>query len=646
MAFVQLNNISLSFGDRLILNEINLNISHQSKTALSGGNGSGKSTLMKIIAGLNQSDSGDIIKDKASRVSYLPQSGITLSGKSLIEDAETAFNHIIPVIKEKEELEHELSGCGDGDKRTPQLLERLHELQEHINGSGYYSRTEEASKILTGLGFSPSDLERKTGEFSGGWQMRIALARLLLSKPDIMLLDEPTNYLDLEARTWLEGYLNSYPGGFIIVSHDRYFLDSTVLEVAELFNGKLKIYKGNYSNYEKRREVELEQLLKDYNRQQEEIAKTEDFINRFRYQATKAKQVQSRIKQLEKTERIVLPETMKKINFHFPQPPHSGRKVLRIEGLCKAYGEHKVLNDLDLELDSGEKLVIAGKNGAGKSTLMRIIAGIDSDYSGSISYGSGVTAGYFSQDVDNALTPGVNVLEELESGAPTHLIPELRGMLGAFLFRGDDIYKSTDVLSGGEKNRLSLLKLLLHPSNLLILDEPTNHLDLQSKQVLLDALKSYSGTLVFVSHDRYFIERLATKVIEIENGNHTLYPGDYKYFLWRKQNEGNDSTFNEPADAKAEAEETSAGKNLHVENKRIKNRIRKLEREEELIMIESERLESEIEELNGKLHLQEIYSDAEKAKNIHNEIQTKEEQLTELLGKWEDLEKEKTELLS
>ncbi|MDC7225621.1 MAG: ABC-F family ATP-binding cassette domain-containing protein [Spirochaetales bacterium] len=650
MAFVQLSNISLSFGDRSIIDDISFNISHESRTALSGGNGSGKSTLMKIIAGLNQADSGKIVKDRESRVAYLPQSGIILSGKTLLQDVETAFEHVMPVIAEKEAVELELSRMDETSGGTGSKLERLHELQEQINNSGYYSRKEAASVILTGLGFSPGDMDRTTGEFSGGWQMRIALARLLLSNPDIMLLDEPTNYLDLEARNWLEGYLNSYSGGFIVVSHDRYFLDSTVTDVAELFNGKLRIYKGNYSNYEKRREVELQQLIKDYNRQQEEIAKTEDFINRFRYQATKAKQVQSRIKQLEKIERIVLPENMKKINFHFPQPPHSGKQVLRINSLFKAYGENRVINDLELQLEAGEKLVIAGRNGAGKSTLMRIIAGIDSDYTGSIEYGSGVTAGYFSQDVDNALTPESSVLEEIESAAPTHLIPDVRGMLGAFLFRGDDIYKSTNVLSGGEKNRLSLLKLLLHPSNLLILDEPTNHLDLQSKQVLLEALKGYEGTLVFVSHDRYFIERLATKVLEIEDGKHKLFPGDYEYFLWRKEQEALGEP--EPAKNGSGADKTrpeavpseSSAKLSHQEEKRIKNRLRKLEREEEEIMTIVEKLEAEAEELGKQLHNPDVYSSAQKAAEVQLAVSEKEDMQAELLQKWEDLESEKAEL--
>jgi len=641
MAFVQLNNISLSFGERRVLNDINLNISHESKTALSGGNGSGKTTLMKIIAGLSQADGGGIVKDKASRIAYLPQSGITLSGKSLLDDVQTAFDYILPILEEKEKIELRLADTDENSKDTQILLEKLHDLQEEINDSGYYSRREASSIVLTGLGFTESDFGRTTGEFSGGWQMRIALSRVLLSSPDIMLLDEPTNYLDIEARNWLEGYLASFRGGFILVSHDRYFLDSTVTDVAELFNGKLRIYKGNYTSYEKRREVELQQLIKDYNGQQEEISRIEDFITRFRYQATKAKQVQSRVKQLEKIERIELPEGMKKIQFTFPQPPHSGKQVLRIENLFKAYGENRVLNDLSLQLEAGEKLVIAGRNGAGKSTLMRIIAAIDSDYEGSIIYGSGVTPGYFSQDIESCINEDNNVLTEIESGAPTHLIPDIRSMLGAFLFRGDDIYKSTKILSGGEKNRLALLKLMLHPSNLLILDEPTNHLDLQSKQVLLEALSKYSGTLIFVSHDRYFIDNLATKVLEVEDGRYQIFPGDYAYYLWK--NEQAELT-PEKNLQKESSKQVSDGRAAREEEKKLKNQLRKLEREEENLLKKMEETEAEIERLTMSLQDEKVYSDGAKAGKVQLALVENENKLNDLSLAWEDIEELKNKL--
>ena len=520
---------------------------------------------------------------------------------------------MLPIIKEKNQIEHKLSETKENSATIKPSLERLHQLQSTIEESGYYSKKESAAIILSGLGFKQQDFQKTTDQFSGGWQMRIALAKILLSKPDIMLLDEPTNYLDLEARNWLEDYLNTFKGGYIIVSHDRFFLDSTVSEVASLFKAKIKIYKGNYTSFEEKKELEIKQLIKDYTKQQEEIAKTEDFINRFRYKASKAKQVQSRVKQLEKLKRIELPENMKQIQFHFPKPPHSGKQALKIENLNKSYGNNHVIKNLVLYLDAEEKLVITGKNGAGKSTLMRIIAGIDKNFSGSLHYGSGVKAGYFSQDIDNSLSPKNNVFQEIEAATPTKLLPEIRGMLGAFLFRGDDIYKSVKVLSGGERNRLSLLKLLLHPSNLLILDEPTNHLDLRSKDVLLKALKEYSGTLIFVSHDRYFIENLATKVLEMKEGNHTLYPGDYEYYLWRKMQE--DQAI--PVEQKTKTEKTPTDTKItHQESKRIKNRLNKIEQNEKELLSNIETLEQETEKLKQKLHEPENYSSIEKANNI------------------------------
>jgi ATP-binding cassette subfamily F protein 3 len=321
--------------------------------------------------------------------------------------------------------------------------------------------------------------------------MRIALAKVLLESPDILLLDEPTNYLDIEARGWLEEWLRNFTGGYLLVSHDRYFLDVTVNEVYELFQGNLKRYAGNYSAYEKVRETELETLMNSYKAQQEEIAKAEDLIRRFRYKPTKAAMVQERIKRLEKMERIEIPESMKKITIRFPPPPHSGRIAMTLEQISKSYGERRVISNLDLLLESKEKLVVVGRNGAGKSTLLRILAGVDSDYSGSMSFGAGIAIGYFSQDAAETMTGSQSVLEFMEAEAPLELIPKVRDMLGAFLFRGDDVYKSLSVLSGGEKSRLALLKLLLKPFNLLILDEPTNHLDLSSKDILLETLKSY-----------------------------------------------------------------------------------------------------------------------------------------------------------
>jgi ATP-binding cassette subfamily F protein 3 len=446
-----------------------------------------------------------------------------------------------------EEIGRVLEKAKKTEGSTAALLDEYHRLGERVENSGYYQRDRNIAMVLSGLGFSAADLDRETGEFSGGWQMRIALAKVLLEVPDILLLDEPTNYLDIEARTWLEGWLRSFTGGYLLVSHDRYFLDVTANEVYELFRGNLKRYAVNYTLYEKIRQQETESLLKRYEAQQEEIAKTEALIRRFRYKSSKAACAQEIIKRLEKTELIEIPESLKKISITFPPPPHSGRIALTLEGIGKRYGSRQVLSGLDLTLESGEKLLVVGRNGVGKTTLLRIIAGRDEDFTGQVFYGTGIQWGYFSQDAAETMTGTEQVLEFMEAEAPTALVPRVRDMLGAFLFRGDEVYKPLSVLSGGEKSRLALLRMLLKPMNLLILDEPTNHLDLYSKDILLDTLKKFPGTIIFVSHDRAFMEALSTKTLELSGPPplpgasgpepagpvHRLFYGNYAYYLDR-----------------------------------------------------------------------------------------------------------------
>jgi ATP-binding cassette subfamily F protein 3 len=499
---------------------------------------------MQIIAGLKNPDSGECSADPGCRVSYLPQSGLVFAGRTLRQEAERAWQSMAALLVSMEELGKRLEQSSTDDKTTRALVEEHHRLAQTVEDSGYYRREETMEQVLSGLGFSRADLDRDCGSFSGGWQMRIALAKVLLENPGIMLLDEPTNYLDIEARAWLESYLKRFSGAYLLVSHDRYFLDISVNEVYEIFQGRLKRYAGNYSAYEKTREAELESLVKRYEEQQEEIAKSEALIQRFRYKATKAAMVQERIKNLEKMVRIVIPESLKKIAISFPPPPHSGRTALTLKQIGKNYGDRQVLSGLDLSLDAGERLVVAGKNGAGKTTLLRIIAGTDHSHQGTVSYGAGIAAGYFSQDAAEELRGGESLLAFMENSAPTAFIPKVRNMLGAFLFRGDDVYKPLDVLSGGEKSRLALLKLLLRPVNLLILDEPTNHLDIHSKDVLLEALRGFAGTIIFVSHDRSFMEALSTKTLELRPPElepagsagpsaARLFYGGYGYYLDR-----------------------------------------------------------------------------------------------------------------
>lgn len=637
MSMVQLSGVSIAFGDRKILGNINFSLRPGSRVALTGANGSGKSTLMKIIAGISQPDSGARTLTKDTVVAYLPQSGIAHGGRTLLEEADLAFERLNRLELEKTEVEHRLSGAKEHTEEVQELIEHQHYLTEKLLHSGYYTRQAEIDRVLTGLGFSRSDFTKDTAAFSGGWQMRIALAKVLLSRPDVLLLDEPTNYLDLEAKNWIESFLLNLPDGYLIVSHDRHFLDSVVEETAELFYASLKMYRGGYSQYEEKRKKEIEDLIRRYDQQQEEIEKIEFFIRRFRYNASKAQMVQSRVKQLEKIDRIQIPESMKRIHFSFPEAPHSGRDVLAVEGLSKRYGENEVFADLTFPLRRGQRLVVVGVNGAGKSSLLRILAGKDKTFSGGFSYGSGVKTGFFSQDLAEEFHEDKTVLEELEASAPTDVVPRLRNLLGAFLFRGDDVYKSMGVLSGGERNRVALLKLLLKPVNLLIMDEPTNHLDLTSKDVLLEALLSFTGTLVFVSHDRYFIEKLADQVLELREGRGTMYPGDYAYYLEKlRQSE----------DVKIEgignkfSVVSSKPKNVpqdREEEKRIKRQVSKLKQEEGRLLRELAVLEEEERRLKEILNDASVYSDPVKSRELGERIRENKSRQDILTAQWEEV---------
>lgn len=641
MAFVQFSQVSLAFGDRDILKNVSVNLQAGSKVALTGANGSGKSTLIKVMAGLVQPDGGQRVAQKDARIAYLPQSGLTHHGCSLREEADKAFGFGYELQAEMEKIGDKLKN-GEGNEKL--LLERHDAILTELEESGWNRRQVMAELVLAGLGFSREDLDKNCEEFSGGWQMRIALGKALMVNPDILLLDEPTNYLDIEARGWLEKFLDNYKGGFLLVSHDRYFLDHTVNEVYELFNGELKRYPGNYTHYEKVREIELETLIREYEKQQAEIAHLQEFINRFGVQATKAAQAQERQKMLDKIleKQIVIPESLKKIHFKFPPAPHSGRLVATLSKITKSYdGEHNVLQNLDLVLENGERLVVAGHNGAGKSTLLRIIAGADSDFSGEVKLGSGVKIGYFSQDNAETLKGSASVLETVESEAPLELIPKIRDMLGAFLFRGDDVHKSLDVLSGGEKARVALLKLLLRPVNFLILDEPTNHLDMHSKDVLLDALKDFGGTVIFVSHDRGFIENLSTRVLELKPGQFRLFPGDYKYYMERLEREAN-GEFSQNDELKSAAqpeknsqkEEKTETKRSWEEQKKLESERRRAEKnvknlEEQILKLEEEKSSQE-----AQMARPEVYSNGEKAKAVQKKIDELAEKLEELNLQW------------
>lgn len=636
MAFIQFSQVSLAFGDRDILKNVSVNLQTGTKAALTGANGAGKSTLIKVMAGIIQPDSGSRVAEKKSRIAYLPQSGLTHSGCTLHEECEGAFAFGY-------ELQKEIDALGDELKANPpnaeNLLIRQAALIASLENSGWHRRQATAESVLSGLGFARSDFTRRTEEFSGGWQMRIALAKALMQNPDILLLDEPTNYLDLEARTWLEQFLLNYKGAFLLVSHDRYFLDTTITEVFELFGGELKRYPGNFSHYEQVRATELKTLIASYEQQQQEISHLEDYIRRFGSKATKAAQAQSRQKQLDKIVRIEIPEQLKKIRFRFPPAPHSGRLALRLCNIKKSYGEApNVIDGLNLVVENGERLVVTGRNGEGKSTLLRIIAGEDTDFSGEMIPGAGVTVGYFSQDSAERISGTESVLDYVEAQAPLELIPKIRDMLGAFLFRGDDVFKMLDVLSGGEKSRIALLSLLLTARNVLVLDEPTNHLDMHSKDILLDALKDFGGTVIFVSHDRGFIESLATRVLELKDRKSREFPGGYAYYIERLEAERNGSA---PAEGgqngtRRDADDGKrASKLLWEENKRAQAERRKAEKEIKALEDEITALEAQKSELEARLADPAVYSDGQKARQTQQNIDALVSRLEAVTAEWE-----------
>ncbi len=533
---IHVEGLNKRYGERILFEDVSWHVKKRDRIGLSGPNGSGKTTLLRMLAGGEEPDSGGIRMASDTTIGYLPQDGIVHRGRTVYQEVVLAFEELLALKDEQHRIEDRLAEASAETDGHEKLLERYAEVVERFKHLGGYEIDARVADVLKGLGFSAADHERRTEEFSGGWQMRIALAKLLLARPNLLLMDEPTNHLDLPARNWLEEYLADYPGAVVLVSHDRYFLDATVKRITEVGLKTLTDYHGNYSHYLSEHTARMERLREAHRRQSEEIERAEVFINRFRYQATKAKQVQSRIKMLDKVERIEIPPERKKIHFHFPQAKRPGRVVLELKGARKAYGSNVVLRQLDLMVERGDRIALVGPNGAGKSTLMRILAGVGRPDEGARLEGHNVVLDYFAQDQAAVLNPARTVQEEMSSASPLNMAPMVRTILGGFLFEDDDVFKKVAVLSGGERNRLALAKMLLRPSNVLLLDEPTNHLDLDSKEVLLDALAAYGGTLVFVSHDRYFVDKLASKVIEVGGGEAPLYPGGYEDFLyWKAQ---------------------------------------------------------------------------------------------------------------
>ncbi|ADV84101.1 ABC-F family ATP-binding cassette domain-containing protein [Terriglobus saanensis] len=532
---LQISDGQKRFGHKLLFEGANWLITPDERTGLVGGNGTGKSTLLKVIAGFDSLDGGTMQRSKGLTIGYLPQDGLALSGRTVFEECLSVFHAVQSMELEMETLSTKLAELDPVSTEYAAAADRFSEVSDTLHTHDLYNLDAQVGAVLGGLGFSKEDWARRTEEFSGGWQMRIALAKLLLEKPALLLLDEPTNHLDLETRNWLEDYLRNYPRAFILISHDRYFLDVTVNKITEVWNKRLHFYTGGYEKFVKQKDERRTQLMSAYKNQKDRIEQLEAFISRFRAQATKAKQVQSRIKELEKIERIEVPEEEETIHFSFPQPPVSGRTVCEVTNLSKSYGEKQVLSNVNFTIERGDRIALVGPNGAGKSTLIRMLSLLEEPTSGTVRHGHNVQSDYFAQDQYKVLDPNAKMLDDISSSAPRVATTDLRNLLGAFLFSGDDVFKQLGVLSGGERNRYAMARMLVSPANFVLLDEPTNHLDLRAKDVLLDAIRAFTGTVLFVSHDRYFIDGLATRVFEVEHGGVQVFPGNYEDYLWRKQ---------------------------------------------------------------------------------------------------------------
>ena len=638
---IQLSSAGKQFGPKHLFSGFDWLLTPGDRVGLVGGNGTGKTTLLKVLAGLDALDEGSISTAKGITRGYLPQDGLAFAGRSVLQECLSVFDDLLEMEKEIETLMHRMAELDPEGEEYAQVAERYHTLETEFQHRDGYSMEAQVGAVLNGLGFSREDQARPTEEFSGGWQMRIALARLLLLKPNLLLLDEPTNHLDLEARNWLEQFLATYPHAFVLVSHDRYFLDVTVNKILEIWNRRAWFYTGNYDRYLTQKEERKAQLDAAYKNQQDRIHHLEVFINRFRYQATKARQVQSRIKELEKIDRIELPPEEKTIHFSFPQPAPSGRMVAEFKGVAKSYGTKQVFAGVDFVINRGDRVALVGVNGAGKSTLIKLLAGAEPVTAGEKRLGHNVQADYFAQDQYKALDPEARLIDDIGSVAPSALSGQtkLRSLLGSFLFSDDEVFKRIGVLSGGERNRYALARMLLRPANFLLLDEPTNHLDLRAKDVLLEALQKYNGTVVFVSHDRYFIDRLANRVFEIGGGEVRDFPGNYEDFLWQK--EGNALRADEPepelspAASAAENDNGNSGDPGTQQRKLNPILLRRMQDRGDELEEEIARAEAEI--TTCELELAQFKS-AEESIRLSNRIDELRNGINAMTREWEEIE--------
>jgi ATP-binding cassette subfamily F protein 3 len=533
---IQLRNLKLQYGERFIFRDATATIGNKDRIGLVGSNGAGKTTLLKILADQEELDGGFVDKAKYVTIGYLPQDGIIAADRSLYEEVESAFENVLTLTDKIGEASTQLQSLNTESKDYHEILELIGTWERELENHDVEKLPSRIESVLQGLGFEQSDMERQTSEFSGGWQMRIALAKLLLASPSLLLLDEPTNHLDIISQRWLENYLKRYEGAILMVSHDRAFLDELCKQTFELTQGNLNVYQGGYSYFEEQSKIRKEQLIRSFKNQQKEIERTEKFIDRFRYKASKASQVQSRIKALDKVDRIEIETEENSIAFSFPPAPRSGQTIMELENLCKSYGDLKVIENATIRIERGDRLAVVGANGAGKSTLAKVIAAVEPFQSGIRKPGHNTVISYFAQHQADELDPSYTVLETLERTNSGQNTTQLRSALGAFLFHGDDVFKKTSVLSGGERNRLALAKILTQQANFLILDEPTNHLDMRSQEALQRALENYEGAFIIVSHNRAFVDRIVNKTLEVRNDGLSLFPGNVSDYLRHLEN--------------------------------------------------------------------------------------------------------------
>ena len=645
---ISVQNLSMHFTGSDLFTDISFLIREKDRIGLVGKNGAGKTTLMKIICGLEQPTAGTVAIPRDTRIGYLPQEMNANSEKTVIDEAMTAFDEYHRLQRESERLQNEMSERTDYESDAYQkLIERLTHVNDRLTLIGGNSAEGEAEKILVGLGFDHEDMTRPLREFSNGWQMRVELAKILLRKPDLLLLDEPTNHLDIESIQWLEGFLSSYYGALLMVSHDRAFLDNVTRRTIEIANGKAYDYKASYSDYVALREERIAMQRSAYDNQQREIKEIEAFVERFRYKATKAKQVQSRVKMLEKMERVEIDDMDKTaIQFRFPPAPHSGEVTLEMHNLSKAYGEKQVLQGIDMLIPRGEKIAFVGRNGEGKSTLSKIISGV-LDYEGELKIGYGVKIGYYAQNQHDMLDLNKTVFETLDDVAVGDMRVKVKGLLGAFLFRGDDLDKKVKVLSGGEKARLSLAKMLLSPVNLLVMDEPTNHLDMLSKDILKSALLQFDGTLIIVSHDRDFLQGLTNKVYEFRKPHIKEYIGDISDFLEQKKlTHLKELEIAQKASPVRQQAPVSQNKINYERKKQIDTKLRKIDKEIQRLEDAITKLETELVEQDKIMANPDQYPDIKVDNDWYWAYGKKKEDLQALMDDWGEKQIEREEVMA